>query len=41
MAPLVLPGLAFGLAALMYFTIIGFRPSLELLVLGHFIVITP
>jgi putative spermidine/putrescine transport system permease protein len=41
MAPLVLPGLAFGLAALMYFTIMGFRPSLELLVVGHFIVITP
>ncbi len=41
MAPLVLPGLAFGLAALMYFTILGFRPSLELLILGHFIVVTP
>lgn len=41
MAPLVLPGLAFGLAALMYFTILGFRPSLELLVVGHLIVVTP
>ena len=41
MAPLVLPGLAFGLAALMYFTLLGFRPSLGLLVAGHLIVVTP
>lgn len=41
MAPLVLPGLAFGLAALMYFTLLGFRPSLPLLVAGHLIVIVP
>ena len=41
MAPLVLPGLAFGLAALMYFTLLGFRPSLELLIVGHLIVVTP
>jgi putative spermidine/putrescine transport system permease protein len=41
LSPLVLPGLAFGLAALMYFTLLGFRPSLEMLVAGHLIVITP
>jgi putative spermidine/putrescine transport system permease protein len=41
MSPLVLPGLAFGLAALVYFTLLELRPSLELLVIGHFIVITP
>ena len=41
MAPLVLPGLAFGLAALMYFSLLGFRPSLEMLVAGHLIVVTP
>ena len=41
MSPLVLPGLAFGLAALMYFTLLGLRPSLELLVCGHLIVVVP
>ena len=41
MSPLVLPGLAFGLAALMYFTLLGFRPSLGLLVAGHLIVVVP
>src|SRR5689334_4345117 len=41
MSPLVLPGLAFGLAALMYFTLLGFRPSLELIVAGHLVVVTP
>lgn len=41
LAPLVLPGLAFGLAALMYFTLLGFRPSLELLVVGHLVVVAP
>jgi len=41
MSPLVLPGLAFGLAALVYFTLLRLRPSLELLVIGHFIVIAP
>lgn len=41
MAPLVLPGLAFGLAALMYFSILGFRTSLELVIIGHLIVVTP
>lgn len=41
MSPLVLPGLAFGLAGLVYFTLLGFRPSLELLIAGHLIVIVP
>jgi putative spermidine/putrescine transport system permease protein len=41
MSPLVLPGLAFGLAALMYFTFLGLRPSLELIMLGHALVIVP
>lgn len=41
MAPLVLPGLAFGLAALMYVSLLGLRPSLPILVAGHLIVIAP
>ena len=41
MSPMILPGLAFGLAALMYFTLMGFRPSLNLIVIGHAIVIVP
>jgi putative spermidine/putrescine transport system permease protein len=41
MSPLVLPGLAFGLAALVYFTLLGFRLSLDLLVAGHLIVVVP
>ena len=41
MSPLVLPGLTFGLAALMYFTLIGFRPSLNLIIAGHMIVTMP
>jgi putative spermidine/putrescine transport system permease protein len=41
LSPLVLPGLTFGLAALMYFTLLGFRPSLDLLVVGHMIVTGP
>ncbi|HTR83156.1 MAG TPA: ABC transporter permease [Reyranella sp.] len=41
LSPLVLPGIAFGLAALMYFTLIGFRPSLGLIVAGHMIVTVP
>lgn len=41
MSPLVLPGIAFGLAALMYFTLIGLRPSLDLIVVGHVVVIVP
>lgn len=41
MSPLVLPGLAFGLAALMYFTLLGFRPSLGLIIAGHLVVVAP
>lgn len=41
MSPLVLPGLTFGLAALMYFTLIGLRPSLNLIIAGHMIVTVP
>lgn len=41
LAPLILPGLAFGLASLMYFSIMGFRPSLNLLIAGHVVVIAP
>jgi len=41
LSPLVLPGLTFGLAALMYFTLIGFRPSLNLIIAGHMIVTVP
>jgi len=41
MSPLILPGIAFGLAALVYFTLIGLRPSLDLIALGHLMVIVP
>lgn len=41
MSPLVLPGITYGLAALMYFTLIGFRPSLNLIIAGHMIVTVP
>ncbi len=41
MAPLVLPGLAFGLAALMFTSWLGLPSSLGLIVLGHCVVITP
>lgn len=41
LAPLVLPTLAYGLAALMFFTLLGYRPSLWLLTIGHLIVIVP
>jgi putative spermidine/putrescine transport system permease protein len=41
MAPLILPMLAYGLATLIFFTMLGLRPSLTLLVIGHLIVITP
>ena len=39
--PLILPTLAYGLATLMFFSLLGFRPSLNLLIIGHFIVIAP
>jgi putative spermidine/putrescine transport system permease protein len=41
MSPMILPGLSFGLAALMYFTLMGFRPSLTLIMIGHALVIVP
>lgn len=41
LSPLILPGLAFGLAILMYFSILGFRPSLNLLIAGHIVAIAP
>lgn len=41
LSPLILPGLAFGLATLMYFSILGFRPTLNLLIAGHIVVIAP
>ncbi len=41
MSPMILPMLAFGLAALMYFTFLGLRPSLELIMIGHVIVVIP
>jgi len=41
MSPMILPMLAYGLAALMYFTLLGFRPSLPLIMLGHLVVVAP
>ena len=41
MSPLLLPALAFGFAALVYIHMIGLRPSIPLLVLGHVIVCVP
>ena len=41
LAPLVLPTLSYGLAALMFFSVLGIRPSLSLLVAGHLVVIAP
>lgn len=41
MAPMVLPLLAYGLAMLIFFTIVGLRPSLLTLVIGHTIVVVP
>ncbi len=41
MSPMILPMLAYGLAALMYFTLLGFRPSLLLIMLGHLVVVAP
>ena len=39
--PLILPTLAYGLATLMFFSLLKYRPSLTLLIIGHFIVIAP
>jgi putative spermidine/putrescine transport system permease protein len=41
LSPLILPTLAYGLATLMLFALLGFRPSLYHLVLGHLVVISP
>ena len=41
MLPLILPGIAFGLAALMFTSWLGFTPSLPLLAVAHGIVVTP
>src|SRR5262245_35115030 len=41
MSPLLLPALAFGFAALIYIHLLGFRPSLSFLVLGHVVVCVP
>jgi putative spermidine/putrescine transport system permease protein len=41
LSPLILPTLAYGLATLMLFALLGFRPSLFHLVLGHLVVIAP
>jgi len=41
MSPLILPALAFGFAALIYIHMLGFNPSLPLLVLGHVVVCVP
>lgn len=41
MSPLILPGIAFGLAALVFFTAIGLRPSLALMTVGHAVMIVP
>lgn len=39
--PLVVPSLAYGLAALMYFTLLGFGGSLPLIVIGHVVIVVP
>jgi putative spermidine/putrescine transport system permease protein len=41
MSPLVLPALAFGLAALMFFTLVGMSVSPLTLVIGHTVVCVP
>jgi putative spermidine/putrescine transport system permease protein len=41
LSPLVLPGLAFGLASLIFFTAIGLTVSIKTLVIGHTIVSVP
>jgi putative spermidine/putrescine transport system permease protein len=41
MSPLVLPTLAFGLAALMFFSSLGLPTSIPLMVVGHVAVIVP
>jgi putative spermidine/putrescine transport system permease protein len=41
MSPMVLPLLAYGLATLIFFSWMSFRPSLTTLIIGHTIVIVP
>lgn len=41
LSPLILPTLAYGLATLMFFSMLGLRPSLNHLIAGHMIVIAP
>ena len=41
MSPLILPALAYGFAALVYIHLLGFHPSIPLLVLGHVVVCVP
>ena len=41
MSPLILPALAFGFAALVYIHLLGFHPSIPLLVVGHVVVCVP
>jgi putative spermidine/putrescine transport system permease protein len=41
LSPLVLPTLSYGLAALMFFSVLGVRPSLNLLIAGHLVVVAP
>jgi putative spermidine/putrescine transport system permease protein len=41
MSPLILPALAFGFASLMLFSLLGVRPSLATLAIGHVIVSVP
>ncbi len=41
MSPLVLPGIAFGLASLVFFTTLGLRPSLALILVGHAVMVVP
>lgn len=40
-SPLILPLLAYGLAALMFFSAAGFKPSLSLMIVGHAVVTAP
>lgn len=41
MSPLLLPALAFGFGALLYFNMMGIRPSIRELVIGHTTVVVP
>jgi putative spermidine/putrescine transport system permease protein len=41
LSPLILPALAFGFASLMMFSMLGLRPSMTTLTLGHIVVSVP